>query len=125
MCAQNRLDPIEPPTDRTNQPTDRLLANQRGFLDRVHSIAPPVDSTRLARVRRVSSYPFATVLFSLLLIFFFLFLFFFVLREELWRARIFTARAARDSRYKNNRRIGGAGLGGREAGGGWLCAGGA
>jgi len=34
-----------------------------------------------------------------------------VLREELWRARIFTARAARDSRYKNNRRIEGEGQG--------------
>lgn len=94
---------------------DRSLVDRQGGLD--FSIvlvrSSPGRFHLDARLRRESLCPFCyPFLFLHYLSFFFLS---FVLREELWRARDFTARAARDSHYKNNRRIGGRGPGGREA----------
>jgi len=93
---------------------DRSLVDRQGGLD--FSIvlvrSSPGRFHLDARLRRESLSFLLPFSLSSLFIFFFLS---FVLREELWRARDFTARAARDSHYKNNRRIGGRGPGGREA----------
>lgn len=122
------------PTDRS---TDRLAGRAKKLFDRARSIPPGRFRRFFSLLRHVHVLSLSALLppsFSLSLSdssLFFFFRFFvsltfffvslsFVLREELWRARNFAARAARDSRYKNNGRIGGVGGGpqGQGAGGG-------